>query len=77
MTKLVKEDLVTNYMLDTLLKQLEQRKDEETKLYFDSLASKAIQEQSAQIVSDENKQTIETIFTLNLKASLLTFQKHQ
>lgn len=39
---LTKNDLVTNFVLETLLKLIEQKKEEETKKYFENLADKVI-----------------------------------
>ena len=34
------EDIIRNYSLETLIKQIEQKQDQEAKEYFDSLAGK-------------------------------------
>ena len=77
-------DTVRNYGLETLLYQLNQKKEEETQRYFDQLAGNAIKEEANKMdeeMKQDNKQgqklMIETIFTNNLKESLLKFQNYQ
>ena len=40
--KTVKDDTIRNFSLETLLKELHSKKEEETKSYFNSLANRAI-----------------------------------
>ena len=67
LTKLETET-VRNFTLETLLKQIEEKKELETKKYFDALASNSIEK-----VSENNSNPIEVIFAKNLKESLLKF----
>ena len=65
--------------------QIDEKKEEETKAYFNDLTQKAISNQVKQI-NDENMvdeehssvmNPLETILTLNVKESLMKFQEYQ
>lgn len=67
-----------NYALESLLKAIEQSREDEQKRYFDSLVQNAVEIESSQIINgQEYQKSIESIFSLNLKNSLLTFQQYQ
>lgn len=66
-----------NYALDALIKQIEAKKEEETRLYFDNLAEKAIEQIQSHDERGSYTRNIETIFMLNLKHSITTFQEFQ
>lgn len=62
-----------NYALDSLIKQIEAKKEEETKLYYENLAEKAVEQIHSSHQEGSFTQNIETIFMLNLKNSITTF----
>ena len=45
-TQLAKEDTVANFVLDSLLRNIEREKEKERQQYFDQMAEKAIQQNS-------------------------------
>jgi hypothetical protein len=63
---LTKEDLVVNYTLDSLLRSIEAKKEEETKAYFDNMVDHAHVELGQEPAGSMTR-NIETIFKLNLK----------
>ena len=73
--KLTKDDLFRNYSLEKLLEKLCEERDREQHKYFNNLAGNAGmgggQPEFQAIHID--KSPIETVFTLNLRESLLSY----
>ena len=71
-------DVVRNFALEKVLKLLQDKKEAETKAYFDELVNNAIKD-NAKDLGDQIVQTssIQTIFAKHLKNSLLEFQSYQ
>jgi hypothetical protein len=76
--KLTKDDLFRNYSLEKLLEKLCEERDREQHKYFNNLAGNAglgaPDAQPAHVHVD--KSPIETVFTLNLRDSLLSYQEY-
>jgi len=66
--KLAQTDLFRNYALETLLQRLQEERDREQQHYFNDLAGNGAPAQ--------DRSPIETVFTLNLRESLLAYQEY-
>ena len=76
--KLTKDDLIRNFSLETLLEKLYEERDKEQHRYFANLAGNAglDQPQNNPHQQQADKSPIETVFALNLRESLLSYQEY-
>lgn len=72
--KLTVNDLYRNYSLETLLQRLQEERDRESQKYFQQLAGNAFDNPLPQ--ANQDRSPIETVFTLNLRESLLSYQEY-
>lgn len=66
-----------NYALEVLLQKLTEEKEKEQQRYFSNLANNAYgQKQEQAAVDHHDTSPIETVFSLNLRESLLSYQEY-
>jgi hypothetical protein len=71
--KLTVNDLYRNYSLETLIQKLTEEREREQQRYFNNLAGNAVGEQQMPMA---DRSPIETVFTLNLRESLISYQEY-
>ena len=73
--KLAANDVFRNYSLETLLQRLAEERDREQQRYFNNLAGNAIGGDQI-MMQGGDRSPIETVFALNLRESLLSYQEY-
>ena len=72
-----KEDMFRNFALESLLKMIEEKRQQEQNEYFENLSKVSVPNIIKSDANDKIMNPLETIFTMNLRDSLISFQKYQ